>query len=124
MKNIINKKLSFFLILCCLIFLTACTKKLYPEDMRNILTNKNPTEIKTSKNKIYLAYDDLSVSDINKSIRTLMNKYNYKITKKATKVKDRTTFTMASKKKDKDIKKVKFTIYKNNNVKIEYFKES
>ncbi len=92
--------------------------------MRNILTDKKPLKVKTDKDKIYLSYDYLSISDVNKTIRTLMDDYHYKITKKATKVDGVTTFSMTNTKKDKGIKKVKFTIYKNNKVKVEYFKES
>lgn len=92
--------------------------------MRNILTDKKPLKVKTDKDKIYLSYDYLSISDINKTIRTLMDDYHYEITKKATKVDGVTTFSMTNTKKDKGIKKVKFTIYKNNKVKVEYFKES
>lgn len=113
---------KFLIFILSIVLLTACQGKRLEEDIRNIIPDIKPSTVEQKDEKLTISYKKgaLNTTKINSYLRTLMDDYDYKITKQASKKGDDTTFSL-SHKKDKTIS---FIIYENGKVDIEYKMES
>ena len=113
---------KFLICILSILLLVACQEKRFEEDIRNIIPDIKAESVEQTDEKLTISYKKgtLDTSQINSYLRTLMNDYDYKITKQASKKGDDTTFSLSNK-KDKTIS---FIIYENGEVDIEYKVES
>ena len=113
---------KFLICILSILLLVACQEKRFEEDIRNIIPDIKAESVEQTDEKLTISYKKgaLDISQINSYLRTLMNDYDYKITKQASKKGDDTTFSLSNKKG----KTISFIIYENGKVDIEYKVES